>query len=242
MQQIWSKNEQLVAAASEARAMKDAAAQREEAYRQLSGRLLHLQDEERRRLALDLHDSTGQLLAALIMNLGFIERAAGLGARSRKALSESRSLAERCSREVRTLTYLLYPPLLDEAGLLSAVRWYVAGFEKRSGIHVHVHLDEIGRLPSPVERSFFRVVQESLTNVHRHASTTTASIRLTRASSLVVLEVSDTGRGLEGASAKPVGVGIIGMRERVRQVGGTFDVTFSETGTTVRATVPEGPP
>ena len=247
MRQLRDANEQLSAAAAQAHTMAEEAAQREEQYRQLSSRLLTLQDEERRRLALDLHDSAGQCLAALIMNLDVVGGATNaLDARSRRALAEGRSLAEQCSREVRTLAYLLHPPLLDEAGLLSAVRWYAEGFTKRSGIHVVMDLGEVGRLPAPIERALFRVVQESLTNVHRHASTMTASIRLTATADAVVLDIQDNGHGLrdpltqETGTLPPgmLGVGIQGMRERIRQLGGIFDVEFADRGTTVRVYVP----
>jgi len=206
-----------------------------------------LQDEERRRLSLDLHDSTGQCLAALMMNLDVIGGSTNaLDARSRRALAESRSLAEQCAQEVRTLAYLLHPPLLDEAGLLSAVRWYAEGFMKRSGIHVVMDLGEVGRLPVPIETALFRVVQEGLTNVHRHASTTTASIRLTATAGTVVLEIHDQGQGLRDTPThqndtlipETLGVGIQGMRERIRQLGGTFDVEFTDQGTTVCVGVP----
>jgi signal transduction histidine kinase len=239
MSRLWAANEQLATMAEEA-------SQREEKYRRLSGRLLTLQDEERRRLALDLHDSTGQCLAALTMNLdvvGLVTK--GLDARSRRALAESRFLADQCAREVRTIAYLLHPPLLDEVGLLSAVRWYAEGFAKRSGIQVTLDLGRIGRLPGPIETALFRVVQEALTNVHRHASTTTASIRLTATADAVALDIHDEGYGLrdpvtleDGALPETLGVGIQGMRERIRQLGGTFDVDFTGTGTTVRVRVP----
>jgi signal transduction histidine kinase len=180
------------------------------------------------------------------MNLDVIEQTAmALDARSRRALAESRSLADQCAREVRTFAYLLHPPLLDEVGLLSAVRWYAEGFANRSGIHVAMDLGEIGRLPGPVETALFRVVQEALTNVHRHASTTTASIRLTATADAVALDIHDEGHGLRdpvtrehGTLRQTLGVGIQGMRERVRQLGGTFDVEFTDAGTTVRVRVP----
>jgi len=247
MSQMRGANERLAAGAAQAHTMAEEAREREEEYRRLSSRLLTLQDEERRRLALDLHDSTGQRLAALTMNLDVVGRAStALDERSRRALAESRSLAAQCSREVRTLAYLLHPPLLDEAGLLSAVRWYAEGFMKRSGIHVVMDLGEVGRLPGPIETALFRVVQEGLTNVHRHASTTTASIRLTSTAGTVVLEIHDQGQGLRDTPThrndtlipETLGVGIQGMRERIRQLGGTFDVEFTDQGTTVCVGVP----
>ena len=247
MSQLRATNERLAASAMKAHTMAEEASEREEEYRRLSSRLLDLQDEERRRLARDLHDSTGQRLAALTMNLDVVGRATkALDARSRRALAESRSLAEQCAREVRTFAYLLHPPLLDEAGLRSAVRWYAEGFAKRSGIHVVMDLGEVGRLPGPIETALFRVVQEGLTNVHRHASTTTASIRLTATADAVTLEIHDQGQGLrdplinKNGTLLPetLGVGIQGMRERIRQLGGTFDVEFTDTGTTVCVGVP----
>ena len=246
---LGDANERLVAATMDAHTMAEEATQREEAYRRLSGRLLNLQDDERRRFAADLHDSMGQRLAALVMNLDLLKRAEGaLDARSRQVLMESRSLAAQCVQEVRTMAYLLHPPLFEEIGLVSAARWYVMGFMKRSGIHVAMSLDEIGRLPRPTEMALFRVVQESLTNVHRHAATSSASVRLTSTANNVVLDIQDRGHGLRGDLRKPndapvsdtLGVGIQGMRERIRQLAGTFDVEFTDKGTTVRVRVPLG--
>ena len=242
-------NERLAAATMHAHTMAEEATQREEAYRRLSGRLLNLQDDERRRFAADLHDSMGQRLAALVMNLDLLKRAEeALDARSRQVLMESRSLAADCVQEVRTMAYLLHPPLFAEIGLVSAVRWFVTGFTKRSGIHVAMKLDEIGRLPRPIEMALFRVVQESLTNVHRHASTSTASVRLTNTANEVVLNIQDGGHGLrddlrtqnDPLVSETFGVGIQGMRERIRQLAGTFDVEFTDKGTTVRVSVPLG--
>lgn len=240
MSQLRTANEQLATMAEDASA-------REARYRRLSGRLLTLQDEERRRLALQLHDSTGQSLAALMMNLDVVGRATrGLDVRSRRALVESRTLADQTAQEVRTLAYLLHPPLLDEVGLVSAIRWYAEGYTTRSGIRVDAELSDVGRLPAPLETALFRVVQESLTNVHRHASTSTASIRLAMAAGVVTLEIHDEGRRRRHRATPPtgtpppetMGVGIQGMRERIRQLGGTFDVAFTATGTTVRVAVP----
>jgi two-component system, NarL family, sensor kinase len=249
IRQLRNANERLAAATMHAHTMAEEAIQREEAYRRLSARLLYLQDDERRRFAADLHDSMGQRLAALVMNLDLLEGAEeALDARSRHVLMESRSLAEQCVQEVRTMAYLLHPPLFEETGLVTAVRWYVTGFTKRSGIHVVMSLGEIGRLPRPIEMALFRVVQESLTNAHRHASTSTASVRLTKTANDVVLDIQDRGHGLRGDLRKqndaPVpdtlGVGIQGMQERIRQLAGTFDIEFTDKGTTVRVSVPLG--
>ncbi len=240
-------NERLAAGAARAYAMAKEALEREDEYRRLSQRLLNLQDEERRRLARDLHDSTGQRLAALAMSLDLVRKVEKtLDAKSRRALAESRVLAGQCSREVRTLAYLLHPPLLEEIGLLSAVRWFVKGFAKRSGVRVATDLREIGRLPGPIETALFRVVQEALTNVHRHASVVAATLSLVETADVVVLEIHDSGRGRRDQSPpqtgtpppEALGVGVQGMRERIRQLGGTFDIDFADTGTTVRVRVP----
>ena len=247
MNRLRDANEHLATAAAHAEAMAKEAAARQEEYRQLSSRLLTLQDEERRRLALDLHDSTAQRLAALTMNLDVVEGTGeALDTRARRALAESRSLAEQCSREVRTLAYLLHPPLLDERGLPAAVRWFVEGFSKRSGIQVTLALHDVGRLPGAIERALFRVIQESLTNVHRHASAASAAITLTTTADAVALDIEDQGRGRrdqvpdDKGTLVPatLGVGIQGMRERIHQLGGTFNVAFTDTGTTVRVRVP----
>ena len=245
LDRLRDANAQLVAASAQARALGEQARQREEDYRRLSSRLLHVQDEERRRLAVELHDSTGQLLTGLIMNLGLLQQGVpGLDASSHRLLADSQSLADQCAREVRTFAYLLHPPLLDEIGLQPAVRWYVEGFASRSGIHVDLDLGEFERLPGPMELALFRVIQESLTNVHRHAASATVSVRLTGTLHAVTLEVQDRGRGLRDDLKDPavrselLGVGIQGMRERIRQLGGTFKVAFTDHGTTVRVDVP----
>jgi signal transduction histidine kinase len=245
LDRLRDANAQLVVASAQARALEEQARQREEAYRRLSSRLLYVQDEERRRLAVDLHDSTAQLLTALIVNLDLLQQGIGdLDKPTPQLLADSRSLADQCAREIRTFAYLLHPPLLDQLGLQPAVRWYVEGFTNRSGVQVDLHLDEFERLPGPTELALFRVIQESLTNVHRHAASRTASIRLTSTSTAVTLEVQDRGRGLRddlkdaAVRSEMLGVGIQGMRERIRQLGGTVEVTFTDRGTTVRVRVP----
>ena len=219
----------------------------ERVLRQLSGHLLRLRDEERRRIARELHDSTAQSLAALAMNLARVREAgAALDAGAARALAESLDLAASCSQEIRTLSYLLHPPLLDELGLSAALRWYADGFAQRSGIEVDLEVaPELGRLHQEVELALFRVVQESLANVHRHSGSSRASIRVIAGSSEVVLRVADEGRGLpEEAAADPqwavagVGVGIAGMRERVSQLGGRLEIRSGRRGTTVEAALP----
>jgi signal transduction histidine kinase len=243
---MQATNAKLVESSVNARAMEQAAKVRETDYRRLSNRLLQNQDEERRRLAIDLHDSTAQDLAALIMNLDLIARAAcDLDTRSRQVLTESRALADRCSEEVRTLAYLLHPPLLNEMGVVAAIRWYVAGFTERSGIRVNLDLRLNSRPSNPTETVLFRVVQESLGNIHRHANSPTAGIRLTTEGDAVLLEVRDQGgrrapkpRRRGAAATEAAGVGIRSMRERVDQIGGTFDIDFGIKGSIVRARLP----
>jgi PAS domain S-box-containing protein len=220
----------------------------EESMRQLSGRLLRLQDEERRRIARELHDTTAQRLAALAINLSRVKESAVLSDPAASCLNESLELAEQCSLEVRTLSYLLHPPLLEEAGLASALRWYAHGFAKRSGIEVRLEVSpEFGRLPHNVELTLYRVLQECLTNVHIHSQSKTASVRLTKNPHQIVLTVADAGRGvpphvLERASAyaPDLGVGIPGMRERMRELGGRLEVSSGPQGTTVTGILPLG--
>jgi signal transduction histidine kinase/DNA-binding NarL/FixJ family response regulator len=206
--------------------------------RALSGRLLRLEDEERRRLARELHDTTAQWLAALSMNLSVLNESARLlNPRARTAMAESVVLADRCLREIRTVSYLLHPQELDELGLESALSRYIDGFIRRSGIQVEVEVPSgLGRVPQAVETAVFRVVQESLTNIRRHAGSATARVRLLRSPSNLVLEVSDAGRGIgDGA---PSGVGIASMRERVEQLDGRLEIASHSSGTSVKATIP----
>ncbi len=213
--------------------------------RELSGRLLRTQDEERRHMARELHDNAGQILAALSMNISAIENEAG-GGKSKLAnlACGAKRLSDDLSREIRTLSYLLHPPLLDEIGLESAIRWYVEGFSERSKIEVALELQKTGeRLPRELELVLFRVVQEALTNVHRHSGSLTAAVRLAQAGNRVSVEIADRGKGIpiekqhDLTSAK-AGVGVRGMEERVRQFGGTLEIASSEQGTTVTASLP----
>jgi signal transduction histidine kinase len=215
--------------------------------RDLSARLMDLQDAERRRIARDLHDSTAQTLAALSMRLSLLHRRSGApGSAEESLVTECAALARQCSDELRTMAYLLHPPLLDELGLEGAVRDYCDGFAERSGIRVDLALpSDLGRLSKEAETTLFRVMQESLTNVHRHSGSRTASIRLVRSPSEVRLEVQDTGRGLPpgilqggGGLAAGVGVGIAGMRERLGQLGGRLEIVTAAGGATVSAVLP----
>lgn len=213
--------------------------------RELSWRLLRTQDQERRHIARELHDSAGQLLAALQMNLTPLEAEAHKLS-SPSVIQQSINLVEQLSKELRTVSYLLHPPLLDEAGLSSAIRWYVEGFAKRSTIDVQVEIPpDLGRLPQDMEMTIFRIVQESLTNIHRHSESKNANIRLIRSPEEFRLEIQDSGKGIPvsnngGSSAEGgrVGVGIQGMRERIMQIGGHFEIRSNGSGTIVSARLP----
>jgi len=212
--------------------------------RHLSSRILAVRDEERRRLGRELHDSQGQYLAAIKMNLEMIETTeSSLSTPQRAALVEAVSLLERSMREIRVISHLLHPPLLDEIGLQAVIPWYLASFSERSGIQIDLEMPpDIAKLPDLVELAIFRVLQECLTNVHRHSGSKMAKVRLLRDDSNVTLEVADQGRGLqtENGSEQLAGVGITGMRERVRELGGQFDVKSGAQGTQVRAILPIG--
>lgn len=222
----------------------------EEEGRELTCHLIQLQDEERRRIGRELHDSTAQELAAVGMNLGLVlQRIEGHDATNDALLADSLAIVEQCNRELRTLAYLLHPPLLEDVGLAAASCEYVSGFSQRSGIKVAIDVDaELGRLPLVTEQALFRVLQESLGNVHRHSGSTTAAIRIWRENGRVILEIKDQGHGLppdmispEDGRISKVGVGIAGMRERLRQLGGQFTIESNDHGTTVRAMVhPKG--
>jgi PAS domain S-box-containing protein len=213
---------------------------------ELSGRLLQLQDEERRRIARELHDGTGQLLAAMSMNFHTIAKEKQkLSPRAVRCMKETLALIAQAISELRTISYLLHPPLLDEVGLQSALSGYVEGFAERSKISVSLDLPpHLGRLPREVELSLFRIVQECLTNIHRHAHSATANIRLSHLPGEIQLEISDQGHGMSPEiqekffTGKSSGVGLRGMLERVRQIGGALQLQSNETGTSVVVVVP----
>jgi len=215
----------------------------ENAARSLSGRILSLQDDERRRIARGLHDSLGQYLAALKMQLGLISMSEG---DQSTLISEASGIVDRCITETRTVSHLLHPPLLDEAGFGSAARWFVEGFAQRSGVAVDLSLPpDLGRLSSDVEIALFRALQEALTNVHRHSGSAKADIRLTLARNQVRLEVQDYGNGMapetlrqlhEGAGK--TGVGVAGMRERVRELDGYMTIHSDPHGTLLTVVLP----
>ena len=219
----------------------------EEERRRLSGQLLRLQDEERRRIARDLHDSTGQDLVALATTLSQIHASIpSSGRKLRKLASQCQALADQCIRDVRTLSYLLHPPMLDEAGLEDAIRHYSGGFTERTGIELELEISPcLGRMKPHVELALFRVVQESLTNIQRHSGSPKATIRIERGPGKFTLEISDKGSGISGNLRRRngkmpfgVGVGIPSMHERVALIGGQLDIESSSSGTTVRVTIP----
>jgi signal transduction histidine kinase len=221
--------------------------QANKAMRELSRRLFQMQDEEHRRIGRELHDSIAQELAAVSMNLGELQRRIeGRDLITDNLLSDSMALVEQCNREIRTISHLLHPPLLDELGLRRALQDYIEGFAGRSAIVTTVDVaEDLDRLPAEIETALFRVVQESLGNIHRHSGSTTAAIRIRRDAGTVRLEISDEGGGLPPGLRQgnkelsvPVGVGIAGMRERLGQAGGELEIESSDRGTTVRAIVP----
>lgn len=221
----------------------------EENLRLLSVRLLQAQDEERRRIARELHDSAGQIVAALGMNLARVESANGqIPAGAAKAISESIDLLSDLSNQLRTISHLLHPPLLDEVGLSSALRLYLEGFTERSTIRVDFELpDDFGRLSPDMETTIFRMVQECLTNIHRHSGSHVAKVRVVRVDNQVRVQVEDAGKGISPEKQNAMefgaqlGVGIRGMHERIRQLGGSFEVRSDGHGTTVVAQFPVEP-
>jgi signal transduction histidine kinase len=217
----------------------------ETGLRELTGRLLRVQDEERRRMARELHDTTAQNLVAALLDIDRLPQTLpAVDEVSQELLDEVRLLVDRSLQELRTFSYLLHPPLLDQLGLASALRWYVRGFESRSGITVSLTVQEnIDRMPAAVESALFRAVQEALTNIHRHSGSATADIRLTQSPAEVVLKIRDQGRGMAvdvvsgSAEFAILGVGISGMRARLHQLGGKLEIRSTSKGTIVTATV-----
>src|SRR5256885_3146472 len=195
-----------------------------------------------RRLGRELHDSQGQYLAAIKMNLELVETTeSSLSPVQKSALNEAISLLERSMKEIRLTSHLLHPPLLDEIGLQAVVPWYVNSFSERSGIQVDLEMPaEVKKLPDPIELAVFRVLQESLTNVHRHSGSKSAKVKLLPENTHITLEVADQGHGMtrQENGNQIAGVGITGMRERVRELGGEFEITSRENGTVVKAVLP----
>jgi signal transduction histidine kinase len=208
----------------------------QESLRLLSTRLLHVQDEERRKFSREVHDSLGQYLNLVKMSLSTLANRY-----SAAELSESLEYLDRCIAETRTISYLLHPPLLDEMGFAFAAKWFLEGFAQRSGIEINSEIpDDMARLPHSIELALFRVLQECLTNIHRHSGSARAEVFVLRTPREITLRIRDYGKGISPellerfrASGSDVGVGLAGMRERVREQGGRLDIESSEAGTTI---------
>jgi signal transduction histidine kinase len=221
-------------------------AERTAELQKLTHRLLRVQDEEKRKLARNLHDSTGQTLAALKISASLLQESCQQIPDARALVSEVVQLAYQAIEEIRTMSYLLHPPLLDEVGFACAAEWYIEGFAKRSGINVRADIKSPrARVPRNVEIALFRVLQESLTNIHRHSGASDASIHFLHEGDAVILEIRDFGKGIpeerlrliHGVSAE-TGVGLAGMRERLHELNGRLEIESNARGTSMRATVP----
>lgn len=215
-----------------------------ERFREVSQRLMQAQDEERRRIARELHDSAGQIVASLAMSLGTIKEGVKRSLPQIAASAEDgERLVQQLGQEIRTMSYLLHPPLLEETGLPATLRWYIEGLSDRSGLNISLNVSEnFGRLPSDLELVIFRLVQECLTNVHRHSESKSAAIRLGRAAGRVSLEVQDDGRGISPERMSEIqsqgsGVGIAGMRERIRPFDGDLSIHSNGRGTKISVTL-----
>jgi PAS domain S-box-containing protein len=216
-----------------------------DSLRDLSARLLQIRDQEGRRLARELHDSVGQLLVAIGMNIAVVQsQSAKLDEAGARAVAENEVLVQQISNEIRTISHLLHPPMLDEVGLVSALRWYIEGFRTRSAITVEMHVSpDLGRLSAEKETAIFRIIQECLTNIHRHSGSNAAVIRITKQGEYIVVAAEDSGRGippdrLHRIRAGQSGVGFRGMAERIRHLGGDLEIRSTTTGTVVTATFP----
>ena len=213
--------------------------------RELSWRLLTSQDEERRHIARELHDSAGQTLTVLGISVAQLLQKTGRTAPELATEAEQiQETVQQLHREIRTTSYLLHPPLLDETGLYSAINWYLEGLQERSGLQVQLDISkEFGRLPRDMELVIFRLVQECLTNIHRHSESKTTSIRIARESNQISLDIRDQGKGMSPGRLAEIqsgrsGVGIGGMRERLRQFEGIMNVESDHSGTRIYATIP----
>lgn len=217
------------------------------ALQKLSQRLLRLQDEEKRKIARDLHDVNGQTIAALKMAVAELQRRLECNLSTASILRDIDTLADQALQEIRTTSYLLHPPLLDEIGFTAAAEWYIEGFAKRSGINAKLEMvkKEDKRMPIEIETALFRVLQEGLTNVHRYSGSPEVNIRFEYGVETAVLEVADRGRGIptellerlrEGSAG--TGVGLLGMRERIQELDGNLEINSDTSGTSLRAIVP----
>jgi PAS domain S-box-containing protein len=218
--------------------------QQAEQLRELSNRLMQSQDDERRRIARNLHDSAGQVITALGMSLSTLLEYTGRDPKVSSVIEDSQDMLHELTTEIRTLSYLLHPPLLEENGLVGAIHWYIKGINERSGLNIRLDIsNDFDRIASEMELTIFRIVQECLTNIHRHSGSKTASIRLLRKPDAVLLQITDEGKGipsdkLDWIQTQRSGVGITGMRERIRHLRGVFDIQSSGKGTIVSVTLP----
>lgn len=249
-QRVQERTQELFQALSRLESEVEVREHAEEELRQLSVRLMTVQDEERRRIARELHDTAGQTLAAIKMSIALIRPFEKSCPEMQVFIDDLNALADTALQEVRTASYLLHPPLLDEAGIASAARWFAEGFAHRSGIDVQCDIQERMERPSrECELVLFRVMQESLTNVHRHSGASAATVRLRRNEHVLQLEIADNGKGIAverlrrfQSSTSQTGVGIAGMRERVRQLGGHLELRSAGVGTTVYVVLPTSVP
>lgn len=210
-----------------------------QSLRELSTKLLHMQDAERRRLARDLHDSVGQSLAVIGMNLTVLDRES-ISSESAQAVEDAKQILQQVTREIRTLSHLLHPPLLEESGLEPALHMYLEGFATRSNMETSLEVSpDLPRVTPELELTVFRIVQESLTNCHKHAEAHRVNVSVQFSGGRIVVQVSDDGKGIR--AHQPLGVGLSGMRERARELRGTFEVRSNYHGTTVIATFPTNP-
>jgi two-component system, NarL family, sensor kinase len=243
---MWSFSKSSRQLASSHAELESVILERTEELQNLSQRLLKVQDEERRKLARDLHDSSGQTLVALKISISLLEAKCQQDSSTLSLVSEVAKLADQAIEQIRTTSYLLHPPLLDEIGLHCAAEWYVEGFAKRSGINVTLDIGTAGeRLPMNIEMALFRVLQESLTNVHRHSAAERVSVHFDRDAESATLVIRDYGCGIPAErlarlrdARAGTGVGLAGMRERMNELKGEIEIESDGSGTSLRAIVP----
>ena len=243
---MWTLSKQSRQMALEHSQMQSVILQRTAELQNLSLRLLKVQDEERRKLSRDLHDSTGQTLAALKIAVSFLQLSIKDDPSKMALVTDVAALADQAIEELRTTAYLLHPPLLDEVGFACAAEWYIEGFAKRSGVNVSMEIaTHHERMPRSMETALFRVLQESLTNVHRHSKAAHVTVCFRHQFEKVILEIRDDGCGIEGErlvrlreTSAETGVGLAGMRERMHELNGTLEMESEGRGTTIRAVVP----
>ena len=243
---MWTLSKQSRQMALEHSQMQSVILQRTAELQNLSLRLLKVQDEERRKLSRDLHDSTGQTLAALKIAVSFLQLSIKDDPSKMALVTDVAALADQAIEELRTTAYLLHPPLLDEVGFACAAEWYIEGFAKRSGVNLSMEIaTHHERMPMSMETALFRVLQESLTNVHRHSKAAHVTVCFRHQFEKVILEIRDDGCGIEGErlvrlreTSAETGVGLAGMRERMHELNGTLEMESDGRGTTIRAVVP----